>query len=93
MMGVRESSGIKEMPRGKKVTFVFNGTELTGHEGEPIGVTLVAERAICSCLDDRPCNSFCKIGACRECIMLVNGQEQNGVCFKPIEMDMVVQLM
>ena len=93
MMRMHEDSGIKEMPRGKTVMFEFNGNRLTGHEGEPLGVALVAEETLLSCLEDRPCSSFCKAGNCRECAMLVDGKVQHYTCLNPIQEGMVVQTM
>lgn len=93
MMKMHEYVGIKKMPRGKMVMFEFNGNRLFGHEGEPICVTLVTEERIHSCLEDRPCNSFCKVGDCRKCAMLVDGEVQHYTCLKPIREGMVVKTM
>ncbi|MDP2872952.1 MAG: (2Fe-2S)-binding protein, partial [Bacillota bacterium] len=76
------------------VSFVFDGREYQGMEGEPIAAALLAagirtlgqsERT------GRPRGVFCGIGHCYECRVTVNGESNVRSCLTPLREGMVVQ--
>ncbi len=85
---------ILEFKRGKKVTFSFEGKELTGFEGEPIAAALhdngikVYRQSI---RHDRARGFFCAIGHCSSCFMIVDGRPNTMTCVTPLREGMTVK--
>jgi len=80
--------------KGKKVTFLFNGTEIEGCEGEPIAAALHAagiKILSYSRFHKRPRGFWCAIGNCSSCNMRVNGVPNVRTCVEPLRAGMVVE--
>lgn len=78
---------ILEFEKGKKVTFTFEGQELTGYEGETIAAALHAAGVRYlheSEKKHRHRGLFCAIGNCSSCLMKVNGVPNVRVCVEPL---------
>ncbi|MDD4369997.1 MAG: (2Fe-2S)-binding protein [Anaerostipes sp.] len=94
-MRVKEHPILGEYEKGKKVKFLFDGTEMEGYEGEPIAAALLAagvkvhrhtrKKAL-------PRGIFCAIGRCTDCVMVVNGEINVRTCITPLEEGMTVQI-
>lgn len=85
---------ILEFPERKKVTFTFDGSELTGQDGEPIAAALHAAGVRTlrhSPRFHRPRGLFCAIGNCSSCLMTVDGVPNVRVCVEPLHEGMKVQ--
>ena len=62
--------------RGRKISFIFNGKNLDGHEGETVAAALHAAGVTTyrrSPQLHRPRGFFCAIGKCSSCLMTVDG--------------------
>lgn len=84
---------ILTFPQKREVTFLFEGEELKGLEGEPIACALqangikVLRRSI---RHNRPRGFFCAIGNCSSCLMVVDGEPNVRTCVKELREGMVV---
>jgi len=89
-----EKHPILDFARGKKVSFIFDGREMEGHEGETITAALVAAGVLTlskSIKLERPRGFFCGIGRCSSCNMIVNGVPNIRACVTPLEEGMEVK--
>ncbi|MBO5260672.1 MAG: (2Fe-2S)-binding protein [Coprococcus sp.] len=80
--------------KGKKVTFTFDGTLMTGCEGEPIAMALKANGVMIHRYTKKkhmPRGVFCAIGRCTDCVMVVDGKPNVRTCVTPLREGMVVQ--
>lgn len=78
----------------KQVTFTYNGTPLTGYEGEPIAIALKANGVMAhryTAKTHEPRGVFCAIGRCTDCVMIVDGKPNIRTCITPLEEGMAVQ--
>lgn len=78
----------------KEVSFIFNGRELWGLEGEPIAATLLANGIRTLRRHEksgRPRGIYCGIGHCYECRVTVNGIPGIRSCLTPLEEGMIIQ--
>jgi predicted molibdopterin-dependent oxidoreductase YjgC len=85
---------ILEFKHGEKVTFTFQGRNLTGYNDEPIAAALVAagiKVLSYSKKFKRPRGFFCAIGKCSSCLMNVNGIPNVRTCITRLEEGMVVK--
>lgn len=89
-----EDHPILTFPKGKKVTFSFDGKEMEGYEGEPIaaalhdaGVRVLRE----SPKTHRPRGFYCAIGNCSSCLMTVDGKPNVRVCVEELKEGMKVE--
>lgn len=85
---------ILSFTESREVRFMFDGKELTGHEGEPIAAALHAAGVRVLSRSEhlnRPRGFFCAIGTCSSCIMKVNGQPNVRVCVEKLQEGMVVE--
>ncbi|MCR5666352.1 MAG: (2Fe-2S)-binding protein [Eubacterium sp.] len=83
-----------ETEKGKEITFTYNGTSMTGYEGEPIAVALKANGVMIhryTKKEHKPRGLFCAIGRCTDCVMIVDGKPNIRTCVTPLESGMVVQ--
>lgn len=83
-----------ETKERKQVSFTYNGTTLTGYEGEPISVALKANGVMVhryTAKTHEPRGIFCAIGRCTDCVMIVNGKPNVRTCITPLEEGMKVQ--
>jgi len=78
----------------KEVSFSYNGSSMTGYEGEPIMTALRAAGIKVhryTLRDHRPRGVFCAIGRCTDCVMVVNGTPNVRTCVTPLEEGMTIQ--
>lgn len=83
-----------ETPERKEVTFLYDGKEMKGYEGEPIAAALKAAGVMVhrhTKKRDEPRGIFCAIGRCTDCVMIVNGKPNVRTCITPLEEGMEVQ--
>lgn len=88
-----EKHPVLDFKNGKKVTFYFEGKEITGYEGEPIAAALHAigvKMLRRSPHKDRARGFFCAIGRCSSCIMEVDGEVNTMTCITPLKDGMKV---
>lgn len=80
------------MPR-ELVSFTYDGTELSGYEGEPILIALRAAGVTVNRYTGkrRPRGVFCAIGRCTDCVMVVDGKPNTRTCVTPLKAGMTVQ--
>ncbi len=95
-----ESTRIKEHPilgeqeKGELVTFMFDGKEVTGYEGEPIAAALKASGLMVhryTAKEHKPRGIFCAIGRCTDCVMVVDGVPNVRTCITPLKAGMDVK--
>ena len=75
-MRISEHPIIESYNKGRKVTFSFDGKELSGYEGESIAAALKAAGVMVhryTAKQHKPRGIFCAIGRCTDCVMIVNG--------------------
>lgn len=80
--------------KGKKVTFLYDGKEVEGFEGEPIAAALKAAGVMVHRYTKKkhePRGIFCAIGRCTDCVMIVDGTPNVRTCVTPLKEGMVVQ--
>lgn len=85
---------IEEFKKGSPVTFLFNGKELTGFEGEPIAAALRASGVLVhryTAKRAEPRGVFCAIGRCNDCVMIVDGTPNIRTCTTPLKAGMKVE--
>ena len=82
-----------EIEKGRKITFLYNGQEVEGYEGEPIAAALKAAGIRIhryTRKEHKPRGIFCAIGRCTDCVMVVNGKPNVRTCVTPLEEGMRV---
>jgi predicted molibdopterin-dependent oxidoreductase YjgC len=80
--------------RGEKINFNFDGSEISGYEGETIAAALHAAgvRVLSHSIErNRPRGFYCAIGNCSSCMMEVNGEANVKVCVTMLEEGMTVR--
>lgn len=83
-----------EYDKGEKVTFYYNGKEVTGFEGEPIAAALMANGVKVhryTVKRNEPRGVFCAIGRCTDCVMVVDGEPNVRTCMTPLKAGMKVE--
>jgi predicted molibdopterin-dependent oxidoreductase YjgC len=83
-----------EAKEQRRLTFVFDGKEMTGLEGEPIAAALRAAGVMTHRYTKKrqsPRGVFCAIGRCTDCVMIVNGRPNVRTCVTPLEDGMIVR--
>ena len=93
-MRISEHPIIESYNKGRKVTFSFDGKELSGYEGEPIAAALKAAGVMVhryTAKQHKPRGIFCAIGRCTDCVMIVNGVPNVRTCVTPLEEGMQIQ--
>lgn len=91
---IEEHPILGKQEKGKLVTFLYDGRELTGYEGEPIAVALKASGVMThryTKKDHKPRGIFCAIGRCTDCVMTVDGKLNVRTCVTPLKEGMKVQ--
>lgn len=76
------------------VSFIYDGKELKGYEGEPIAAALKANDVMVhryTAKKHEPRGIFCAIGRCTDCVMVVDGMPNVRTCITPLKEGMVVQ--
>ena len=90
-----EEHPILTFQRGKMLTFIFDGNEYEGFEGESIAAALHAAgiRVLGQSLfKHRPRGLYCAIGNCSSCLMVVNGEPNVRTCVTDLEEGMIVEI-
>lgn len=85
---------ILEFSHAREVSFMFDGRELKGFEGEPIAAALHANGVrIYRVTPERkePRGFFCAIGKCSSCFMVVDGVPNVRTCVTPLKAGMKVE--
>lgn len=93
-MRISEHPIIESYNKGRKVTFSFDGKELSGYEGESIAVALKAAGVMVhryTAKQHKPRGIFCAIGRCTDCVMIVNGVPNVRTCVTPLKEGMQIQ--
>ena len=93
-MRISEHPIIESYNKGRKVTFSFDGKELSGYEGESIAAALKAAGVMVhryTAKQHKPRGIFCAIGRCTDCVMIVNGKPNVRTCITPLEAGMKVE--
>ena len=93
-MRISEHPIIESYNKGRKVTFSFDGKELSGYEGESIAAALKAAGVMVhryTAKQHKPRGIFCAIGRCTDCVMIVNGQRNVRTCITPVEDGMIIE--
>ncbi|MDO4501718.1 MAG: (2Fe-2S)-binding protein [Coriobacteriia bacterium] len=93
-MRIEQHPIIETYQKGREVSFVFDGQQITGCEGESIAAALHAAGVMThryTARQHKPRGIFCAIGRCTDCVMIVNGQPNVRTCITPLEQGMVVQ--
>ena len=74
-MRISEHPIIESYNKGRKVTFSFDGKELSGYDGESIAAALKAAGVMehrYTAKQHKPRGIFCAIGRCTDCVKIVN---------------------
>lgn len=93
-MRITEHPVIQEFPKGRLVTFQYDGRSLEGYEGEPIVAALKAngiEIHRYTTKRHEPRGVFCAIGRCTDCVMVVDGTPNVRTCVTPLREGMRIQ--
>ena len=93
-MRISEHPIIESYNKGRKVTFSFDGKELSGYEGESIAAARKAAGVMVhryTAKQHKPRGIFCAIGRCTDCVMIVNGVPNVRTCVTPLEEGMQIQ--
>ena len=83
-----------EIEKGRKVSFLYDGQELEGYEGEPIAMALHANGVHTYRITPemkRPRGFFCAIGKCSSCFMVVDGVPNVRTCITPLQEGMKIE--
>ena len=84
-----------EQNEGKEVvTFLYDGKEMQGYEGEPIAAALKANGFMVNrytMKQHKPRGIFCAIGRCTDCVMVVDGEPNVRTCMTPLKAGMDVK--
>ena len=88
-----EAHPVLTFDRGERITFSYNGRELTAYSNETIAAALHAagiRRLGHSPELHRPRGLFCAIGNCSSCFMVVNGEPNMRICVMKVKPGMQV---
>jgi predicted molibdopterin-dependent oxidoreductase YjgC len=94
MKRISEHPILGTFPEGKAVSFIFDGKEVSGMEGEPIAMALKAAGLMVhryTAKRHEPRGVFCAIGRCTDCVMVVDGKPNIRTCVTPLSAGMQVQ--
>lgn len=89
-----EKHPILNFPEREPITFIFEGKEVLGYQGDTIASALHAlgiTTLSYSIKEHRPRGFYCAIGNCASCNMVVNGVANVRTCITPLEPHMVVE--
>ena len=93
-MRVTEHPIINEFPKGRLVTFEYDGKPMEGYEGEPIAMALKSlgvEIQRYTTKLQKPRGGYCSIGRCTDCVMVVDGVPNVRTCMTALKEGMKVQ--
>jgi len=89
-----ESHPILDFPKKQEIFFMFEGSKVSGFQGDTIASALHAlgiKTLSYSIHKKRPRGFYCAIGNCASCHMIVNGIPNIRTCITPLEPNMIVQ--
>jgi len=89
-----ERHPILDFPKKQEVFFMFEGTKVSGFQGDTVASALHAlgiKTLSYSIKRKRPRGFYCAIGNCASCHMIVNGIPNVRTCITPLESNMVVE--
>jgi predicted molibdopterin-dependent oxidoreductase YjgC len=72
--------------RGDRFTVVLDGVEVTAYDGDSVAAVLIREGRTSwrrTRGADRPRGLFCGIGACQDCLVVVDGVPSVRACVAP----------
>ena len=75
------------MRRGDAFTVHVDGTEVTAYAGDTLAAVLVRAGRVSwrrTRVGDRPRGLFCGIGACQDCLVVVDGVDGVRACLAPV---------
>ncbi|MFA5525611.1 MAG: (2Fe-2S)-binding protein [Acholeplasmataceae bacterium] len=85
---------ILTFPKREPITFIFEGQEVLGYQGDTIASALHALGVLTlsySIKKNRPRGFYCAIGNCASCNMVVNGIPNVRTCITMLEPNMIVE--
>jgi len=85
---------ILTFPKREEITFIFEGSEVVGYEGDTIASALhdlEIKTLSYSIKKDRPRGFYCAIGNCASCNMVVDGKPNIRTCITPLKKGVVVE--
>ncbi len=76
----------KPAPRGRAVSFTFEGREITAHEGETVAAALLATGIVAfgATREGTARMPLCNMGTCFDCAVVVNGQYLVRACLTDV---------
>lgn len=89
-----EKHPILNFEKKKEISFIFEGKQVIGYEGDTIASALHAldvKTLSYSIKDKRPRGFYCAIGNCASCHMIVDDTPNIRTCITPLKSGMVVQ--
>ena len=82
-----EQHPILNFEKQKEISFIYEGKQVIGYEGDTIASALHAlgvKTLSYSIKDKRPRGFYCAIGNCASCHMIVNGIPNIRTCITPL---------
>lgn len=89
-----EQHPILNFEKKKEISFIFEGRQVTGYEGDTIASALHAlgiKTLSYSIKDKRPRGFYCAIGNCASCHMIVNDIPNVRTCITPLTEGIIVK--
>lgn len=89
-----EKHPILTFEKKKKISFIFEGRQVSGFEGDTIASALHAQdikTLSYSIKDKRPRGFYCAIGNCASCHMIVNDIPNVRTCITPLSEGIIVK--
>ena len=80
--------------RGERLVFSFDGAPITAFRGETVAAALLASghRTLRSTpLRHEPRGIYCGMGACFDCLVVIDGKPSRRACMTPVAAGMVVE--
>jgi aerobic-type carbon monoxide dehydrogenase small subunit (CoxS/CutS family) len=93
-MRIEEHPILGKPQKGRRITFIYDGTPMEGFEGEPIAAALRAAGVVTHRYTrkyHKPRGIFCAIGRCTDCVMIVDGKPNVRTCITPLTEGMTVE--
>lgn len=93
-MRIQDHPILGEAEWGKKITLIVDGEPVEAFEGEPIATALMAAGLRVfryTTKRNEPRGTFCALGRCTDCVMIVDGQPNVRTCVTPAGDGMVIE--
>ena len=87
-------TGSEIVPAARMVDFTFNGEVLSGYEGESLaaGLTAAGKLTLRRTKADHGRGVFCGMGVCSECLVTVDGRQNQRACMTALGAGMAVEI-